>query len=145
MRSLLLAAALLLLSAGAAAAKEIRLTARDDGSYRFEDADGRANPTLSATAGEPLVVRLENRGATGHNWQLAGAAIPFPVAPGDNATVELTAPGAGEHRYVCLAHEAQGMAGALRVEDAATPAAPALALAVAALVAALLRRAATER
>lgn len=123
LRLLLLAAALTLLASPAAAAgQDFSLSAKDDeGRFRF--VSGAENPTLVARSGDTVTLRLTNEGSTGHNWQLASgeAAIPFPLAPGASANVTFAAPPEGDHAYVCLAHEAQGMRGILRIEEAATP------------------------
>lgn len=139
---LLLAALALAGAAGFVSAKEtaIDLEARDDGTYRFVHASG-SNPTLTAQPGDRVTIRLANTGSTGHNWQLAGvadAAIPFPLAPGASGNVTFPA-AEGDWRYVCLAHEAHGMAGTLRVEKAGIPGLPILAI-LALMLLALARR-----
>jgi plastocyanin len=88
-----------------------QVTITTDQSYRF------APSTITVHSGKvQIVLRHLGTGAP-HDWQLTGfpdAFVPL-VTPGQQKSVEFTAPSPGKYTFVCTIHVAQGQTGTLIV------------------------------
>jgi uncharacterized cupredoxin-like copper-binding protein len=78
-------------------------------------------PTLTAKAGQPIQVTLDNRGQIAHDFAMTdGVAQPISITAqaGQTATVTFTIATPGTYTYVCNqpGHEQAGMKGTLTVQ-----------------------------
>ena len=98
-------------STASAVAGVQQLTITTDQSYRFSPS------TITVHPGKVrIVLRHVGTGAP-HDWQLLGfpdAYVPL-VTPGQQKTVEFTAPSPGKYTFECTIHVAQGQTGTLIV------------------------------
>ena len=78
---------------------------------------------LQGTPGQRLKLEIENESGTLHNISLPEQHLDMDIPPKGKVTVEVVFPASGAVRFFCKFHEALGMHGALRVGDAAQPAA----------------------
>jgi plastocyanin len=99
----------------------VTLTPGPDGTQSVEvDAgdDFRFHPSLINAAPGPVRLTLKHVGkGAPHNWQapqLPGASVPLTTA-GQSNSVRFTIGRAGDYRFVCSIHEAQGQVGRLVV------------------------------
>jgi plastocyanin len=88
-----------------------QVTITTDQSYRFDPS------TITVHPGQVrIVLRHVGTGAP-HDWQLLGfpdAFVPL-VTPGQQKSIEFTAPSPGKYTFVCTIHVAQGQTGTLIV------------------------------
>jgi plastocyanin len=88
-----------------------QVTITTDQSYRF------APSTITVRPGRvQLVLRHLGTGAP-HDWQLTGFPddyVPL-VTPGQQKSIEFTAPAPGKYTFICTIHVAQGQTGTLIV------------------------------
>jgi plastocyanin len=70
--------------------------------------------SVQARVGQPLVVRLHNKGVTAHTFTVYDAGVDVVLQPGQQRTVTVRAPaGATSWRFLCRYHDAGGMHGSL--------------------------------
>ncbi len=81
---------------------------------KVEAKDFSFEPTvLTATAGQPLSVQLENNGRASHTFTIRELNVDVVLQPGQETAVTFT-PQANVS-FICRFHELQGMGGSLRV------------------------------
>ncbi len=84
-----------------------------------EGAELQFDPTeISVTAGATVRLTFVNESIVAHNLVFIApiSAATATIQPGEEETIEFTAPEAGEYTYVCTLHP--GMQGTLTVEEA---------------------------
>src|SRR5215467_2816149 len=77
---------------------------------------------LQGTPGQRLKLEIENESGTLHNISLPDQHLDVDIPPKGKVMVDVVFPASGTVRFFCKFHEALGMHGALRVEDAPRPA-----------------------
>lgn len=77
---------------------------------------------LQGAPGQRLTLKIENESGTLHNLSLPAQQLDVDIPPRGKVAVEVVFPASGTIRFFCKFHEALGMHGALRVEDAPPPA-----------------------
>jgi plastocyanin len=70
---------------------------------------------LTAKAGQPLTVELQNNGNAPHTFTIDALNIEETLDPGQKATVTLTPKQDGTMQFYCRFHRSQGMEGTLTV------------------------------
>jgi plastocyanin len=70
---------------------------------------------LTGTAGETLMLHLENEGSTEHNLSVSDQGIDQDVEDGGDADVTVTFPESGTLLFFCKYHQDMGMRGALEI------------------------------
>lgn len=100
---------------------EVTLTPAADGTQSVEveaDDSFRFHPSVINARPGPVELTLTHAGrGAPHNWraaQLPGASVPLLQA-GESRSVRFTVGRAGDYRFVCSIHEAQGQVGRLVV------------------------------
>ena len=90
---------------------EQQVTITTDQSYRFSPS------TITVRPGKVRIVLRHIGSGAPHDWQLIGfpdAFVPL-VTPGQQKSVEFTAPATGKYTFICTIHVAQGQTGTLIV------------------------------
>jgi len=77
---------------------------------------------LQGMPGQRLTLEIENESGTLHNISLPEQHLDVDIPPKGKVMVDVVFPASGTVRFFCKFHEALGMHGALRVEDAPRPA-----------------------
>src|SRR5215467_2130201 len=77
---------------------------------------------LQGAPGQRLRLEIENESGTLHNISLPEQHLDMDIPPKGKVMVDVVFPASGTVRFFCKFHEALGMHGALRVEDAPRPA-----------------------
>lgn len=106
--------------------------------YKFTNEFIFSPDTITATAGQPVTVNLDNTGASlSHSWILVPAGLGTAATPeeidaqaidransgeivgGDSGSVSFVAPAAGEYEFVCTipGHLVGGMVGKMTVTE----------------------------
>ena len=88
-----------------------QVTITTDQSYRFDPS------TITVHPGKVRIVLRHTGTGAPHNWSLLGfpdAFVPL-VSPGEQKSIEFTAPAPGKYTFVCTIHVAQGQTGTLIV------------------------------
>lgn len=84
-----------------------------DSSYRFSPS------TITVHPGRVRLILEHTGSGAPHDWQLQGFPadnVPL-VQPGQQRSIEFTAPAPGRYQFVCTIHIAQGQTGTLVVLD----------------------------
>lgn len=82
-----------------------------DSSYRFSPS------TITVHPGRVRLILKHTGSGAPHDWQLQGFPgdyVPL-VQPGQQHSIEFTAPAPGRYQFVCTIHSAQGQTGTLVV------------------------------
>ena len=100
-------------ASGSAATQQLTVKAMD--TMKFDP------PTLSATAGQPIPVTLDNTGALVHDFSITeGVSQPVKstAQPGQKAVATFTIDKPGTYTYFCSqpGHEQAGMKGTLTIQ-----------------------------
>lgn len=84
-----------------------------DSSYRFSPS------TITVHPGRVRLVLKHSGTGAPHDWQLQGFPADYVplVQPGQERSIEFTAPAPGRYQFVCTIHIAQGQTGTLVVLD----------------------------
>ncbi len=88
-----------------------QVTVTTDQSYRFDPS------TITVHPGKVRIVLRHTGTGAPHNWSLLGfpaAFVPL-VTPGEQKSIEFTAPAPGKYTFVCTIHVTQGQTGTLIV------------------------------
>jgi plastocyanin len=71
--------------------------------------------TLDGTAGQKLIITLDNEGSVPHNFSIDDQNISVTLQPGTGQDIEVTFPQSGSVQFYCAFHQANGMVGQLEV------------------------------
>ena len=74
--------------------------------------------TVEASAGQRVTMSVANFGRSHHTFTVPALGVDLVLAPGDETTVDLSAPEEGEVDILCRFHQASGMRGRLLVRPA---------------------------
>ena len=88
-----------------------QVTITTDQSYRFSPS------TITVHPGKVRIVLVHTGSGAPHDWSLLGfpdAYVPL-ITPGQQKSVEFTAPAPGKYTFVCTIHVSQGQTGTLIV------------------------------
>ncbi|MFL6163645.1 MAG: cupredoxin domain-containing protein [Jatrophihabitantaceae bacterium] len=88
-----------------------QVTITTDQSYRFDPS------TITVHPGPVRIVLRHTGSGAPHNWSLLGLPADFVplVTPGQQKSIEFTAPAPGKYTFVCTIHVTQGQTGTLIV------------------------------
>jgi len=88
-----------------------QVTITTDQSYRFSPS------TITVHPGKVRIVLRHTGSGAPHDWQLLNFPADYVplVTPGQQKSVEFTAPAPGKYTFVCTIHVAQGQTGTLIV------------------------------
>lgn len=83
-------------------------------SITLETDDFYFKPTfIKVGPGQKVKVRIKNEGSVAHTFTSPALSVDKEVAPGSQATVEITVPAAGKAAFFCRFHRDSGMQGAM--------------------------------